>query len=292
MYEIFIENVVNSKNAIQKKRYDLVTIQGNRILSDLAIFNKNFSPVETTYVALFGFILRRIGIDLQTLMTIEKDTAKLKNTVLAILDIKKTNIDMSISKLFKKYNIYLEQYALEINSYEASEYSREGKLNDEIFEWTMERLEKIDTLQLIYGSPIKGINQELRRMSYVEKFSQKNIVVNILLEALEWYSDTVKTGISKFFKDNSNQISANFNEMINSLIFFINSFIKIFQQNHFENDENVSEQELQSILTFLPEVIIKWRNILNSYYDLQSFALPPLKKVNEKELEEGDDDKA
>ena len=52
MYEIVSENVSNARNAIIKKRYDLVTIQGNRILSDLTILSEALNRDEILWFSL------------------------------------------------------------------------------------------------------------------------------------------------------------------------------------------------------------------------------------------------
>lgn len=291
MYEIVSENVSNARNAIIKKRYDLVTIQGNRILSDLAILSEGLNRDEVLLMALLGFIVRRVGIDLQSLANVQKDTARIKSTAIEILstDVLDTSVaDAPVSTLFKNYVKYLDYYANEINSNDLSYYTREGKLNKPIFDWIMGELGKINEEVIIYGLPVKGISQELRRMSYVEKLSQTSTTIQILVESLEWYSDTVKAGVSKFEHNvnNIDHLPDRFNKLIGQTTLFVKSIKDSFKEDEMTSITDLSESELKQYLTLLPDILIAWRNLLNLYYNLQTVSIAR----NSEKQEEGNKD--
>lgn len=242
-------------------------------------------------MALLGFIVRRVGNDLQLLANVQKDTAKIKSTAIdilstGVLDISST--DAPVSMLFKNYVKYLDYYANEINSNDLSEYTREGKLNKPIFDWITRELGKINEEVIIYGLPVKGISQELRRMSYVEKLSQTNITIQILLESLEWYSDTVIAGISKFEHNvnNIDHLPDRFNKLIDQTTLFVQSIKDCFKEDKITSTTNLSENELKLYLSLLPDILIAWRNLLNLYYNLQTVSIA---RSSEKQ-EEGNKD--
>ena len=85
----FIHNLNNSTSAIRKNRYDLVTIFGNRILSDLVILENSIPSTTNYFLSFIGLFLRKVGIDLLTLSQNSRDTAKLKQR--AMTSISKMN---------------------------------------------------------------------------------------------------------------------------------------------------------------------------------------------------------
>ncbi len=293
MYEIISENISNARNAITKKRYDLVTIQGNRILSDLAILSDGVNREDRLLIAFQGFVLRRVGTDLQLLANFQKDTAKIKSVAIEILSSRDLDkgTEASMFTLFRNYVKYLDHLADEINSNDFAEYTREGRLNRPLFDWIMRELSKINEEAIIYGSPIKGLNQELRRMSYVEKLSQTNVVIQILLEALEWHSDTVKAGVSKFIGiNNAAAHPAIFKELIEQVNKFVNSIKNCLAELNGDKMVDLTESEIKSYLVALPEILIAWRNLLNMYYNLQTAVIPRNSEKQEKHTKDGDVD--
>jgi hypothetical protein len=292
MFEIFSENISNARNAITKKRYDLVTIQGNRILSDLAILRESLSQDDILLMALVGFISRRVGIDLQLLANFQKDSAKIRSVAIELLstDILDTSDKGSlVLTFFNNYVRYLDHYAYEINSNDLSEYTREGKLNKPIFEWAIKELRRIDEELIIYGSPIKGISQELKRMSYVEKLSPISIIIQMLVESLEWYSDTVQYGISKIVRNfnSADQSPDIFKQSVYQTIQFLKSIIDLFKDSEFTSTTNLSESELKIRLAILPDILIVWRNLLNLFYNLQTLTIPRNSEKQEERNREG-----
>jgi hypothetical protein len=293
MYEIISENISNARNAITKKRYDLVTIQGNRILSDLAILSDGVNREDRLLIAFQGFVLRRVGTDLQLLANFQKDTAKIKSVAIEILSSRDLDkgTEASMFTLFRNYVKYLDHLADEINSNDFAEYTREGRLNRPLFDWIMRELSKINEEAIIYGSPIQGLNQELRRMSYVEKLSQTNVVIQILLEALEWHSDTVKAGVSKFIGiNNAAAHPAIFKELIEQVNKFVNSIKNCLAELNGDKMVDLTESEIKSYLVALPEILIAWRNLLNMYYNLQTAVIPRNSEKQEKHTKDGDVD--
>lgn len=292
MFGIFSENISNARNAITKKRYDLVTIQGNRILSDLAILREALSQDDILLMALGGFISRRIGIDLQLLANFQKDSAKIRSVAIELLSaniLDTSDKGSLVLTFFNNYVKYLDYYASEINSNDLSEYTREGELNKPIFEWAIKELRRIDDEVIIYGSPIKGISQELKRMSYVEKLSQISIIIQMLVESLEWYSETVQYGISKIVNNcNSAGHSPDiFRRSVNQIIQFIKSITGLFKESESTSMTNLSESELKIRLAILPDILIDWRNLLNLFYNLQTLTIPRNSEKQEERGKEG-----
>lgn len=285
MYKIFLENVHNSINAIVKKRYDLVIVDGNRILSDLAILHDSLTLEESSWVSFLGYLVRRVGIDLQVLSTAEKDTTKLRFIAQEMLRIP-VDSEISMYKVFKAYTRYVQQYALEVNENDFADYSRDGSLNESISTWSFQYLEQIGENDFIIGYPIKGISQELKRLSYTEKLSEFNISLQIILEALEWHSETVERFLQTRYLSShaDNKLSIQIDSMIGKIRSFVTEIKELFRRYNSGATSDLNEEKVRSILKILPEILIEWRKVLNRYYFLQTLTLPsPSKKEEPKD---------
>lgn len=181
----------------------------------------------------------------------------------------------------------MEQYSIEINSNDVTNYSRNGELNGAIFKWSMKELKKINKSSLEFGDPVRGVNQELRRMSYVEKLSQVNILLQFCMETLEWYSELSKKIVSNY----KAQIPAISSEAIESIekifddwLSFIQNVYIFFDSYEKKGSEEFDEKELKKFLNVTASILISWRKNLNLYYNLQTIQ-PPAERISEPEKE-------
>ena len=191
----FSQTLDNSVSAIRKKRYDLVTIFGNRILSDLVILENKLPQNGDFILSFIGLFLRRVGIDLIALAQNSRDTAKLKqramNSISKMKEIISSSDTYPFSKALGEYQEYIEVWANEMNENDLSLYLRNGELDQYIFQWAIDAIDGISESQiLVNASPIAAIDNELSRMSYVEKLSKKTLLLSISLRGLNWLSET------------------------------------------------------------------------------------------------------
>ena len=143
----FIHTLDNSVSAVKKKRYDLVTIFGNRILSDLVILENSIPPKGNYILSFIGLFLRRVGFDLLTLSQSSRDTAKLKQRAITSIskmrDIIYTNDAAAFSKSLSEYQEYIEAWANEMNENDLSVYSRNGGFDESAFQWAIKTIKEV-----------------------------------------------------------------------------------------------------------------------------------------------------
>jgi hypothetical protein len=297
----FIHTLNNSISAIRKKRYDLVTIFGNRILSDLVILENSIPSTTNSFLSFIGLFLRRVGIDLLTLSQNSRDTAKLKQRAITSIskmrEILSTNTVPVFSKVLDEYQGYIEAWANEVNENDLSEYSRNGELDEIIFQWALETLKNVSENQILSNAyPISAIDNELSRMSYVEKLSARTIILSISLRGLEWFSETTYQVInmlrtSSIDKDLSLALSA---ELSKQLVEFSHKVVTAFDGWKDMDSKGVNEKFVENILALDSKILLSWRKLLNNYYQFQTgfTSLPKIKPNEEKESEVEEDDKS
>lgn len=297
----FVHTLSNSISAIKKKRYDLVTIFGNRILSDLVILENSLSSTTITFLSFIGSFLRRVGIDLLNLSQTSRDTAKLKQRVLTSIskmrDIISANSPPVFSKLITEYQDYIEAWASEVNENDLSEYSRNGELDEITFQWAIKAIKNVSEDQILLNTyPVSAIDNELSRMSYEEKLSSKTIMLSISVRALEWLSQTIyqiigmhrKSSVDKDLKSNVTT------ELSKQLVEFSNKVAKVFDEWKSADLKGVNNKLLENILILNSDILLSWRKLLNDYYQFQTGFNPLARIKSNEELgsEEKEDDKS
>lgn len=296
----FIQNLTNSVSAIRKKRYDLVTIFGNRILSDLVILENSMPYVSNAFWSFVGLFLRRVGSDLLYLSQTSKDTAKLKQRTITSISKMKDVLSSSTVPLFSKvlseYRDYIEAWANEVNENDLSEYLRKGELDENVFQWALKTLRNVSEQQILANAyPISAIDNELSRMSYEDKLSARTIMLSISIRGLEWFSTTTSQVLnmlrsSSIDKDILSTLSS---ELPKQQVEFSNKVVIAFE-NWKENDpESLNEELIGELLTLNSKILISWRKLLNNYYQFQTFSsLSKIKRNEEIESEVKEDDKS
>lgn len=285
---LFNQNLLNAKNAIKEKRYELVTIFGNRILSDIIVFKGTIETEEIANLSVIGFSLRKIGTDLYNLSRVRRDTAKLKQKSIETLSKLKETMQADendkIPKILKLYESYVEAWALEVNENDISVYSRTGEYDQAIFSWGTNYLKTMTKIELInIGEPVTGLANELIRMSYVEHLSAKTHLLSIVTTSLALLIETLKGEIN--FVDKSpysteyldwirNQNKETIAKMLSKLVEISSPVDKL------EKDKELSKFLKEGSL-LLSDILSKWRENLNVYFQLQTGL--PATSISEKE---------
>ena len=296
----FIHTLENSVSAIKKKRYDLLTIFGNRMLSDLVIFEGSISTDWNSILSFIGLFLRRVGIDLLTLSQSSRDTAKLKQRAIISIskmrDIISSSAVAAFSKSLSEYQEYIEAWANEVNENDLSVYSRDGELDKYIFQWGIKMIREVSENQILGNAhPISAIDNEISRMSYVEKLSKRTILLSIGIRGLNWLSEVTYQVINMLSNSSINEESSLDTSIYLSkqLVEFSHKIATEFDKSNDMDENRVSEDLIKGIFRVNFEVLLSWRKLLNKYYQFQTgFTIPP--KVNpneEKESEVQEDDK-
>lgn len=296
----FTHTLDNSVSAIKKKRYDLLTIFGNRMLSDLVIFEGSISTDWNSILSFIGLFLRRVGIDLLTLSQSSRDTAKLKQRAIISIskmrDIISSSAVAAFSKSLSEYQEYIEAWANEVNENDLSVYSRDGELDKYIFQWGIKMIREVSENQILGNAhPISAIDNEISRMSYVEKLSKRTILLSIGIRGLNWLSEVTYQVINMLSNSSINEESSLDTSIYLSkqLVEFSHKIATEFDKSNDMDENRVSEDLIKGIFRVNFEVLLSWRKLLNKYYQFQTgFTIPP--KVNpneEKESEVQEDDK-
>jgi hypothetical protein len=296
----FSQTLDNSVSAIRKKRYDLVTIFGNRILSDLVILENKLPQNGDFILSFIGLFLRRVGIDLIALAQNSRDTAKLKqramNSISKMKEIISSSDTYPFSKALGEYQEYIEVWANEMNENDLSLYLRNGELDQYIFQWAIDAIDGISESQiLVNASPIAAIDNELSRMSYVEKLSKKTLLLSISLRGLNWLSETTYQVInmSRTGSIDKDLSLDTLTSLSKQLVEFSHKVVTAFDGCKDMDANSLSENLIKSILGVGSEILLSWRKLLNQYYQFQTGFAPLLRqKHNDKnESEVQDDDK-
>lgn len=294
IYSNFISTLNNSISAIRKKRYDLVTIFGNRVLSDLVIIEGSIKSDAKSFLAFTGFLLRRVGFDLLTLSQNARDTARLKQKAVTLISktkgILSSDVVLKFSKVLSEYKEYIETWANEVNENDSSEYLRNGELDEIIFQWVISALKNVSETQLLLNAhPINAIDNELFRMSYEEKLSERNMVLSISLRELGWLSETTYQVIdmfrtSSFDKSGSLELSS---ELSKQLVDFSHKVMSTFESWKDGCSKEMKESLIKNIFEIDSEILLSWRKLLNNYYQFQTVitSIPKIKQNEEKESE-------
>ena len=294
----FIHTLNNSTSAIRKNRYDLVTIFGNRILSDLVILENSIPSTTNYFLSFIGLFLRKVGIDLLTLSQNSRDTARLKQRAITSIskmkEIFSSNTIPMFSKVLFEYQKYIEVWANEVNENDLSEYSRNGELDEIIFQWALKSLKNVSENQILGNAyPISAIDNELSRMSYVEKLSTRTLVLSISLTGLRWFSGTIHQVInmlrtSYIDKEFSLALSA---ELSKKLVEFSHKVVTLFD-GWKDIDSNQVEDLIENVFALDSMILLSWRKLLNNYYQFQTgFAHLQKRRTNgeiESEVQEND----
>ena len=294
----FIYTLNNSISAIRKKRYDLVIIFGNRILSDLVILEKSMPSATISFLSFIGLFLRRVGSDLLNLSQSSRDTAKLKQravtSISKIKEILSSYKIQSFSKVLGEYQEYIEAWANEVNENDFSEYLRNGELDESVFQWALKTLGDVSEKQILGNTySISAIDNELSRMSYEEKLSARTIMLSISLRGLEWFLNTTNQVLnmlrtSSIDKDISSALSS---ELPKQVIEFSNRVVTAFGNWKGINSEKLNEELLGNLLALNSDILLSWRKLLNTYYQFQTgFTSLPKRKSNEEMESEGQED--
>lgn len=290
----FIHTLENSVSAIKRKRYDLLTIFGNRMLSDLVILESSISPDWNYILSFIGLFLRRVGIDLLTLSQSSRDTAKLKQRAITSIskmrDIIFTSDVAPFSKTLSEYQEYIEAWANEVNENDLSVYSRNGELDKYIFQWGIKMIREVSENQILGNAyPISAIDNELSRMSYVEKLSKRTILLSIGIRGLNWLSDVTYQVInmlrtSSIDKESSLDTSTSLSKQ---LVEFSHKIATEFDKRNDMDENRVSDDLIKGIFRVDCEILLSWRKLLNKYYQFQTgFTIPPkVNTIEEKESE-------
>lgn len=291
----FVRTLTNSISAIRKKRYDLVTIFGNRILSDLVIMGDSLQSDSRSFLSFNGFFLRVIGIDLFNLSQNSRDTARLKQR--ATTSITKTREILSSSERFSffeamnQYQEYVEIWANEVNENDLAEYSREGELDDIVSQWALNALNGVSVKQLLSnGHPISAIDNELIRMSYMDKLSDRTLVLSICIRSLDWFSETINQVLDMLRKSSVDKdlLIALSSDLPNELLGFSKRIASEFNGRRELSAGKLGEELFEKLLTLNGEILMSWRKLLNTYYQFQIGFPQPSKIKSNEETEEGE----
>lgn len=298
LFQNFTHTLDNSVSAIKKKRYDLVTIFGNRILSDLVILENTIFPDRNSILSFIGLFLRRVGIDLLTLSQSSRDTAKLKQRAITSIskmrDVISLNDPAVFSKSLSEYQEYIEAWANEVNENDLSVYSRNGTLDKSVFQWAIKTLKEVSEDQILCNAyPISGIDNEISRMSYVDKLSKRTLLLSISLRGLNWLSEITYQVInmlrtSSIDKELSLGTSTSLSKQLTE---FSHKIVTAFDECIDSDANMVSEDLIKGILGVDREILLSWRRLLNKYYQFQTrFNSPPKVHPNEQEESDGQED--
>lgn len=292
----FVHTLTNSISAVRKKRYDLVIISGNRVLSDLVIIGDSLQSDSRSFLSFSGFLLRVIGIDLYNLSQNSRDTAKLKQravtSITKMREILSSSESLSFFKAMNQYEEYVETWANEINENDLAEYSREGELDNIVFHWALNALNGVSVKQVLTnGHPISAIDNELLRMSYMEKLSVQTLVLSICIRSLGWFSETINQVLDMFRKSSVDKdlLMALSSELPNELLGFSKRITSEFDGWKDLTTDMPNEELFRKLLTLNSEILLSWRKLLNIYYQFQiGSPQPPKTKSNEETEEEGE----
>ena len=296
----FIHTLDNSVSAVKKKRYDLVTIFGNRILSDLVILENSIPPKGNYILSFIGLFLRRVGFDLLTLSQSSRDTAKLKQRAITSIskmrDIIYTNDAAAFSKSLSEYQEYIEAWANEVNENDLSVYSRNGALDKSVFQWAIKTLKEVSEDQILGNAyPIIAIDNEISRMSYVDKLSKRTMLLSISLRGLNWLSEITYQVINMLRTSSIDKelTLSTFTSLSKQLVEFSHKIATAFDEWRDTDANRVDEDFIKVIMRVDCEILLSWRKLLNKYYQFQTgFTSPPKAQANEeKELDGQEDDK-
>ena len=298
LFQNFTHTLDNSVSAIKKKRYDLVTIFGNRILSDLVILENSIQRDGNSILSFIGLFVRRVGIDLLALSQSSRDTAKLKQQAITSISKMKDIISLRDSAPFSKsiseYQEYIEAWANEVNENDLSVYSRNGTLDENVFQWAIKTIKETSEDQILGNSyPVSAIDNEVSRMSYVDKLSKRTILLSISLRGLNWLSEITYQVInmvrtSSIDKELSLDTSTSLSKQLTE---FSHKIATAFDQWRNTDANMVGEDLIKDILGVNCEILLSWRRLLNKYYQFQTgFNSSPKVHPNEQEESDGQED--
>lgn len=197
--DLFLSTIDGSTKAIREKRYDLVQVFGNRLLSDLLIFQHDLTDEQASLISFSGLFIKRIGFDLSNLSLDSHDSAKLRQR--AIDSIKKVrNLITENKNDFENciiiYQKYEDTWVEEMNTVELATYLRNCSNDKSIYSWALEGIKELNQKEYsVYAYAISGISNELNRLSYMEKLSMRTEMLFITIRALEWLSTTINQAI-------------------------------------------------------------------------------------------------
>ena len=293
---MFVETINNSLTAIKEKRYDILAIAGNRLLSDLAIFEKAFNDHEGSFLALVGLFLRRTGIDLLNLSESKNDTAKLRQrTAEAISKMRaclKSDGPSSVREAIDAYRDYDDAWADAVNSNDFAQYYRGDTLDKDIFEWAIKGLNSAEDSEILaFSYPISAISNELARLSYMQKLSVRTTVLSIGARALEMLSVATNQVVDIFRSAVSD--SERGKELIivaeKVVVKFAQDLERLFSGIDARNTKDLSDDTIERVLKIVKAILITWRELINKYFQINTGFQKKMSEQKEEEQETEED---
>ena len=211
-------------------------------------------------------------------------------------DIIYTNDAAAFSKSLSEYQEYIEAWANEVNENDLSVYSRNGALDKSVFQWAIKTLKEVSEDQILGNEyPIIAIDNEISRMSYVDKLSKRTMLLSISLRGLNWLSEITYQVINMLRTSSIDKelTLSTFTSLSKQLVEFSHKIATAFDEWRDTDANRVDEDFIKVIMRVDCEILLSWRKLLNKYYQFQTgFTSPPKAQANEeKELDGQEDDK-
>ena len=197
--KILVAHLKEAERLFKSDDYFLTTIYSNRILSDSLI-------MDDIDWGLVGFMIRSMSMDYTKFKT--SNSGKLESqyisevrtpgieflTALIERSVGETKDTESLWNLFVRFKNAFRQYQ-HLESENASYYSDNSSENytEYVSKWMAEFLRSSkDYLHLINNNLLKGIGNEIERISNLTGYNLKIILFNSCIMSMDWYLDFVK----------------------------------------------------------------------------------------------------
>ena len=272
--KVFVAHLKEVERLFKNDEDFLTTVYSNRILSDSLI-------MDDLNWGLIGFIIRSMTLDYIRFKTSNSGKTDSKHisevrapgvdllTALKEYTSEEKNASLSLWNLFVKYKNVFRQYQ-HVESESESYYS--DNLNENytayVSEWMTGFLDASkDYLYLTNNNLLKGIGNEIERISNLTGYNLKTILLSSSLTSMDWYLDYLKQFGNYDPKIYKTIIEENFIQEVEELLLLM----------------KVEDSPVEKFSNFIWENLKNWRRLFIVFMDLPSgstrmenkIALPP-----------------
>ena len=285
---IFADDLDNAKQAAKDKNFGQVIIFGNRLLSDLTICWKEMTSTEQELVAVSGLIVRIGGINLNNLVSTDKQypSVRLRNSAVVLFTSIKDALSRSDARpenLIDSFAEYCKAWSTEVNDVENTSYTPSKDFEKALIDWIKSSLRASSNLTtLSYSYPFHGISNEISRILFERRASRPLHEIYLLMSSLQWQHET-SSRIALYLRQSTKETkdSEGFLNSLNSTKEFCERAILVIDDMSSSNmKKNFSYASLIS------DILKDWRNALNVFYQFNTtlpLVNPPKGAKEEKE---------
>lgn len=285
---VFVDDLDNAKRAAKEKNFGQLIIFGNRLLSDLTIYWQEMTPPEQELVAVSGSIVRIVGINLNNLVSADKQypSVKLRNSAVVLFTSIKdvlSRSDASPENLIDAFAEYCRAWSTEVNEVEKTSYTTNKDFEKALIDWIKSSLRVSSNPTILsYSYPFHGISNEISRILFERRGSRPLHEIYLLMSSLQWQHET-SSRIASYLRQSTKETKDS-EVFSNSL-----KNTKEFCERTLQAIEEVSSSNTKkncSYATLIGDILKDWRTALNVFYQFNTmlpFVSPPKRANEEKE---------